>query len=113
MERTTSSGVDGRSRDAMRKKKDISALSRRCRRADGGPRTGRNNAHWRASMHRDGAVGLGRLRLRRPFSVSSGLALYLAAHRFYIYNSRACYNTSFHSRPIYELYLNLSMEHLH
>jgi hypothetical protein len=27
MERTTSSGVDGRSRDAMRKKKDISALA--------------------------------------------------------------------------------------
>jgi hypothetical protein len=50
MERTTSSGVDGRSRDAMRKKKDISALAVRlpfpCRVA-GRLMAGRNNAHWR------------------------------------------------------------------
>lgn len=85
MERTTSSGVDGRSRDAMRKKKDISALAvpSPCRRdelpagrrrtADG---TGRNNAHWRQCM-----VGPGGCDYDALSSVSS--ALHLAAHSFF------------------------------
>ena len=70
MERTTSSGVDGRSRDAMRKKKDISRSPLGdfpCRLAGRQTAaTGRNNAHCRQSM--------GPRAVATPFSVSCLLA---------------------------------------
>ena len=71
MERTTSSGVDGRSRDAMRKKKDISRSPPLgdfpCRLAGRQTAaTGRNNAHCRQSM--------GPRAVATPFSVSCLLA---------------------------------------
>lgn len=75
MERTTSSGVDGRSRDAMRKKKDIFSsrvargdFSFLPRRVSGGPRRrGRGvimHTHWRQCLQTGAA---GRLRWRRTF----------------------------------------------
>jgi len=95
MERTTSSGVDGRSRDAMRKKKDISALAvpfpslSSCRRADGVIMHNGVNVQGRT---RPGSGGCD-CELRRPFLSP----LYLAAHSFCIYHP-AYYNTSFHSK---------------
>jgi hypothetical protein len=82
MERTTSSGVDGRSRDAMRKKKDISRPRLGdfpCRLAGRQTAaTGRDNAHCRQSM------GPGRPRaVATPFSVSCA-AIKLPILRFQI-----------------------------